>query len=153
MKSFFSLLGRKRFLAGVAAASLGVLSVWAAEDSKSGPPLKKPESFSYDAGGHRDPFLPLVVNGRPVGWTVKPGVETSQPVLYGILWDPGGQSLALINDGEYRAGDTIGTYQVKEIRKDAVVLENGGEPVVLTIVFDAPSSKLSPDTTKGGQGR
>ena len=75
----------------------------------------------------------------------------SKPTLYGILWDPGGKSLALINDAEAKVGDTVGGYQVKEIRKDAVVLVNGGEPVVLKISFDAPAP--SQKTTKGGGRR
>ncbi len=132
---------------------VGVVWGWAADDSKSNGSLKKPEPLTYDPHGHRDPFLPLVVNGRAVGWTVKPGTETSKQVLYGILWDPGGQSLALINEGEYRVGDTVGTYQVKEIRKDAVVLINGGEPLVLTIAFDTPPAAPSPNATKGGKRR
>ena len=79
-------------------------------------------------------------------------MESTKPVLYGILWDPGGNSIALINDGEVKVGDAVGEYLVKEIRHDAVVLENGGEPVVLRMAFDTPPSKLPPGATKGGEG-
>ena len=105
--------------------------------------------FRYDSGGRRDPFMPLVRDGRLVA--AGPGVrlEQSTPVLYGILWDPAGRSIALVNDAEVREGDRIGDYEVKEIQHDAVVLDNGGEPVVLRIAFDAPP-KPSPDTTTGG---
>ena len=147
----FSRRKSKRFLLAVVLIMWCGTPAWAAEESSKA--SKKEAPFAYDPKGHRDPFLPLVVNGRPVGWTSKPGVDTSKPVLYGILWDPGGQSLALINDGEYRAGETVGAYQVQEIREDAVVLDNGGEPVVLAIAFDTPPAKLSPDTTKGGKRR
>ena len=70
-------------------------------------------------------------------------------MLYGILWEPGGQSIALINDLETKVGDAVGGYQVKEIRRDAVVLVNGGEPVVLSISFDDPG-ELPPGDTRGG---
>jgi hypothetical protein len=80
-------------------------------------------------------------------------VAASKPVLYGILWDPGGQSIALINDAEVKVGDAVSGYRVKEIRQDAVVLINGGVPVVLEIAFEAPPSTLSPGATTGGEGR
>ena len=80
-----------------------------------------------------------------------------KPVLYGILWDPNGHSLALINDTEAKVGDTINGYQVTEIRRDAVVLSvEGGEPVVLQLTFDTPPGALAPRTprtTTGGRGR
>jgi len=70
-------------------------------------------------------------------------------VLYGILWDSAGNSIALINDTEVKVGDTVKGYRVTEIRQDAVVLTNGGEPVVLQIAFETPPS----GTTTGGERR
>ena len=104
--------------------------------------------FQYNAEGHRDPFMPLVRDGKPINVQ---GVMTgtAQPVLYGILWDPHGASLALINDSEVKVGDVIGTYRVTEIRQDAVVLANGSSPLVLQISFDTPP----PSGAKGGEGR
>ena len=110
-------------------------------------------AFSYDPAGHRDPFVPLVRDGRLVGVVAGSSIKTDKPVLYGILWDPGGNSIALVNDGEVKVGDSIGGYQVKEIRQDAVVLMSGGVPVVLEIAFDAPPSTLAPGATTGGEGR
>ena len=107
--------------------------------------------FRYDSGGRRDPFVPLVREGRLVAATPGARVETSRPVLYGILWDAGGRSIALINDTEVMVGDTIGGYRVKEIRRDAVVLDNEGEPLVLQITFEQPP-KRSSDTATGGEG-
>ena len=115
------------------------------------PPGKR-ESFFYDAKGHRDPFVPLVRDGRLVGKPQPvPTVNAAQPVLYGILWDPAGRSIAMINDTEVRVGDTVAGYRVAEIRQDAVVLSGGGEPLVLSIDFETPSSKSSPRTTMGGE--
>ena len=109
-------------------------------------------TFHYDAKDRRDPFVPLVRDGRIVSDIARDGrpFDGSKPVLYGILWDPGGQSIALINDGEAKAGQTVDGYLVKEIRKDAVVLEGAaGEEVVLEISFDAPSSKPLPEHRNG----
>ena len=127
---------------------LGAQPSWAADES-----AKKREPFRYDSRGHRDPFIPLIRDGKPVN--VGPGtqVATALPVLYGILWDPGGHSLALINDVEAKVGDVVGDYQVKEIRRDAVVLSSGGGPVVIQISFETPPSGLSPGSTTGGGRR
>ena len=104
--------------------------------------------FHYNTHGRRDPFVPLVRDGRLVS-VQGMFAEATRPVLYGILWDPGGASLALINDAEVKVGDVIGTYRVAEIRPDAVVLNNGGAPVVLQISYDVPPKTGGP---KGGEG-
>ena len=133
----------------VAAFSLaGACRAAAAEDPAQ---IIEPPPFRYDSGGRRDPFVPLVREGRLVAAPPGARVETSTPVLYGILWDPGGRSIALINDTEAMVGDTIGRYQVKEIRQDAVVLDNEGKPLVLQITFEQ-SPKRSSGTAMGGEG-
>jgi hypothetical protein len=144
---FFSRL-KEALPPGVAVVMVSAALVWAAQEAS-----EKREAFSYDPAGHRDPFVPLVRDGRLVG-VAPPGAKgTDKPVLYGILWDPGGQSIALINDGEVKVGDTIAGYRVQEIRQDAVVLTSGGVPVVLEIAFDTPPSTLAPGATTGGEGR
>ncbi len=111
---------------------------------------EKEDPALYDTGGRRDPFVPLVRDGRIVGVVPGARLELTKPVLYGILWDPGGKSIALINDFEARKGDMIGAYQVVEIRQDSVVLHDAiGEPTILQLPFEQlkePSSR----TTKGG---
>ena len=119
---------------------------WAAEE-----PPKKPAPFVYDAKGHRDPFIPLVKDGKLIGTQRGTPLDTAKPVLYGILWDPRGQSIAMLNDTEVRVGDTVGIYEVLEIRKDAVVLSAGGDPLVLQIEFETPPK--SPSSPKGGEDR
>jgi len=140
---------------GIALGMCGVIPAWAAEGPSKQVELAqqaKPDAaFHYDSKGRRDPFIPLVRDGRVVSVTGDAQrAGGGAPVLYGILWDPAGKSIALLNDTEAKVGDTIEGYQVLEIRHDAVVLTNGGEPVVLQISFDVSPSKLSPRTTKGG---
>ena len=105
------------------------------------PPSDVSGLFEYDAKGRRDPFKPLIQDGHLVpGMGIGREFEGDRPVLYGILWDPAGTSLALMNDGEYKVGDVVNGYQVVEIRRDAVVITSRGERTVLQITFDAPSS-------------
>jgi hypothetical protein len=103
---------------------------------------------SYDAGGRRDPFSPLVEDGRIIGQSATRSHSGFEPALYGIVWDASGGSIALINDAEVRVGEEIAGYRVAEIRKDSVVLRNGSEPLVLTISFEPESASPGP---KGGE--
>ena len=125
--------------AGVAALLVAWAAApgWAVEE-----PAKKLSPFVYDAKGHRDPFVPLVRDGKLVNMPKGASLDASKPVLYGILWDPQGPSMAMLNDAEVRVGDTIGIYEVLEIRKDAVVLSAGGEPLVLQLDFETPAKSL-----------
>ena len=86
--------------------------------------------------------MPLVRDGRLVAVAYASQSDLMKPVLYGVLWDPGGRSIALINDAEVQVGDQIANYRVQEIRENSVVLKNGGESVVLTISF-TPSAPIS----------
>lgn len=105
----------------------------------------EPARYRYDPAGRRDPFVPLVRDGKLIEVGALMPLGGSVPVLRGILWDPGGNSLALLNDAEVKVGDTIGGYQVVEIRKDAVVLSGGGEPVVLQLEFETPPKGGEPE--------
>ena len=94
--------------------------------------------MGYDSKGKRDPFVPLVRDGRLVGVASETPttVSTAPPHLLGILWDPAGHSIALIDNTEVKVGEMVGPYRVTDIRKDAVVLEGEGNTLVLQITFD-----------------
>ncbi len=100
-------------------------------------------AFVYEPKGRRDPFVPLVRDGRLLGRPRDPGALTGlQPILYGILWDRDGKSIALINDQEVNVGDAVGSFQVEQILPDSVVLiREGGESVVLELAFEAEDSE------------
>lgn len=103
----------------------------------------KPPAFRYDAKGRRDPFVPLVVNGRLMSALGEASSKSTSLVLQGILWDPSGRSIALIGDLESKVGDMVNGYEITEIRQDAVVLSGGGERMVLQLQFDAPRPALT----------
>jgi hypothetical protein len=95
----------------------------------------------YDAKGKRDPFVPLVRDGRMIGSgtdaTLGEGPrDVSLPLLGGILWDPAGRSIALLNEKEAMVGDVVRGYRVVEIHEDHVVLEQEGRRVTLKMVFE-----------------
>ena len=113
--------------------------------------------FVYDAKGKRDPFIALVREGHLVGpGSGGPiGADFSTLTLTGILWDPTGHSIALINDTEVMVGDRLGEYQVQEIRPDAVVVVRDGKPVVLQLVADEGEAgrQTGQGQAKGGKRR
>lgn len=114
---------------GVSAAGLAPLS-----QAKE---LESPQSFRYDPAGKRDPFVPLIVNNRLASQSAGSFVsELGRPVLHGILWDPAGNSIALIDNFEARIGDQVQGYTIKDIKKDSVILEAEGKSVVLNIAFE-----------------
>lgn len=108
------------------------LPVYAAE----GNPQK---TFRYNADNKRDPFIPLIIDNRLVGANFSASGQ-GKPVLYGILWDPAGKSIALVDDTEAKVGDSVRGYRVIAIRKDAVVLEADGQTVELDIAFGSQPS-------------
>ncbi len=103
-------------------------------------PSEKLPPVAYDAKGKRDPFVPLVRDGRAIaaGETLllSGPVDASLPLLGGILWDPTGRSIVLLNGKETMVGDVVGGYRVAEIHEDQVVLEGEGRRVTLRITFE-----------------
>ena len=96
--------------------------------------------------------MALVREGRFIGTAGSLSSDSSIAglLLAGIVWDPAGDSLALINDTEVRVDDRLGEYQVVEIRQDAVILLKDGKPVVLQLSFDPPTPSQE---QRGGESR
>lgn len=125
------------FLAGMIAA-LFVMDAHAAE---------APKPFRYEAENRRDPFVPLILNNRLTADSGQQMQDLGKPILYGILWDASGNSIALIDNLELKVGGMVQGYKVVAIRKDAVELEANGQSVELKIAFDAQSTSAP----KGGE--
>ncbi len=108
------------------------------KDLSHDPKKENASSFSYDAKGRRDPFGPLVRDGRVLSVVrVQENNTGVLPLLYGILWDAHGNSIALINDQEAQEGDAVGGYTIKTIHERSVVLMmDTGEEVVLELTFE-----------------
>ena len=86
-----------------------------------------PEVF-YDSGNRRDPFVPLEGGGDASGVTTSSGVK-----LEGIIYDPGGHSMAILNGKSYQKGETVGDATIVKISKDHVVISMRGEEKTLWI--------------------
>jgi hypothetical protein len=114
--------------------------------------VEQDQLWIYDSKGRCDPFVPLIRDGRLLPCDTNPNAAAQQsghvPALGGILWDPGGQSIALLNGGEAKVGDEVDGYVVTAIRKEEVVLTRGADRVVVRINFEA-----QPPKPTGASGR
>lgn len=89
--------------------------------------------FTYQAKGNRDPFISLVTkDGRilPGARTVS---DTDNVELEGIIWDPNGKSVAIINGKLVKEKQRIMNMQVLKIKKASVILQKGGKVMVLNL--------------------
>ena len=87
--------------------------------------------FIYKDNGTRDPFIALVtIDGR-----ILPGArettESTNIELEGIIWDPKGKSLAIINGKPVKEQQRIMSFQVLKIKKESVLLQKEGEVIVV----------------------
>ena len=134
---------------------LVIAAVWVAMTSAlwAGPAASfASEEFRYDSKERRDPFIPLVLDGKLFNPT-QDAEDTGQrspaatPILGGILWDPVGTSIALLNGTEVKVGQAVAGYRVADIRQDAAVLVGStGESLALGLNFDNSPSK-NPSTS------
>lgn len=91
------------------------------------------ERFSYESKGKRDPFMPLVTSQGYIV-NIEDELLVADMNLEGIIYDTGGKSMAVINGKVVKAGDNIGRYAIKEIRKDQVVLTVDEEENILELL-------------------
>ena len=105
------------FLLGVTSAA------WAQNEEKP---------FVYDSHGRRDPFWRLV---SPSGAVLNydSDLQLSDMALDGIISDPSGKNLAIINSVIVKIDDKIGLYVVSEVDQDKVILTKDGEIFVLKL--------------------
>ncbi|MBU1045168.1 MAG: hypothetical protein KJ915_12315 [Candidatus Omnitrophica bacterium] len=92
---------------------------------------KSESEFVYKDKETRDPFISLVtIDGR-----ILPGAreitESTNIELGGVIWDPTGKSLAIINGKPVKEQQRIMNFQVLKIKKDSVLLQKEGKVIVL----------------------
>lgn len=83
-------------------------------------------SFSYDAKGKRNPFIPLVGSDGRLIRLEKEEESKSDLSVEGIIFDKQGRSYALVNGSVAEIGDMIGEYQVLKILEDKVTFIKEG---------------------------
>ena len=114
---------RKIILAGIAAI-MGLMFVQSARADY--------EPLSYNDHGRRDPFQPLVSTSGAI-INIAGDLLISDMELQGIMLDPSGSSLAIINGMIVKLNGMLGSYYVTKIEKNSVTLQKGNEIFVLNL--------------------
>lgn len=91
------------------------------------------EEFRYDSHAKRDPFS--IAKSTKI--TVDDSKSKVDIKLEGVVLDPGGKSVAVINGDMVAAGDKIGdSILVKKITKQGVEVEQDGKTFTIPIVTE-----------------
>ncbi|PIQ87246.1 MAG: hypothetical protein COV74_01620 [Candidatus Omnitrophica bacterium CG11_big_fil_rev_8_21_14_0_20_45_26] len=92
------------------------------------------DDFRYDSHGKRDPFM------EPSMRTAVVKQETGSITnlrLEGVVIDPGGRSVAIVNGEMVGAGDQIGNQiVVKKITNHGVEFENNGKVFTIPLITE-----------------
>jgi len=90
------------------------------------------ENFVYDDHGKRDPFVPLVSSiGLVI--TYDQDLSVNDLDLEGIVADPSGNNVALINNKIIKINDQVGPYVVNAIALDHVEFLKGTDKFILKL--------------------
>ena len=84
------------------------------------------EVVKYDAGGKRDPFVPLIGINRPAASKLENVTSITDVKLEGIANNPSGNLVAILNGEIVKEGDRFGDIQIKKITKTTVTILMAG---------------------------
>ncbi len=85
------------------------------------------DTFKYEIGSNRDPFIPLVTKDGKLTVTYGTLNSINDVILEGILYDVAGKSVVIMNDLVLQEGARVGGIQVKIIEEDRVILSFEGK--------------------------
>ena len=87
-------------------------------------PLRSPaEEYKYFGGGKRDPFMPLITSEIKTSLGLQV-VESIEDVSFeGVMFDPLGTSMAMLNGEVVKAGDKAYNVEVLEIYENALTIK------------------------------
>lgn len=88
------------------------------------------EQFVYDDHGKRDPLWKLVSPSGAI-MTYETDLLFSDISLEGIIYDPYGKSLAIMNGAVFKPNDRIGPFLISRIEEKKVMLLKDQESFVL----------------------
>jgi hypothetical protein len=98
--------------------------------------LRPEEEFKYDPKGKRDPFVPLI---GPGGEYITPFTQiksVSDLKLEGVIWDPQGESLAIINGKIVKEGDLFDGITIDKIYSDKITISMQDQKFTINLVTE-----------------
>lgn len=115
----------KQTCANILVFLLGIFMVAGARASVS--------EFTYQDNGNRDPFISLVTNDGRILPGARTITESGDVELEGIIWDPSGKSMAIINGKLVKEKQRIMNMQVLKIKKASIILQKEGKVMVINL--------------------
>lgn len=103
------------------------------------------ETIRYDRGERRDPFLPLV---GPEGIVNTKKFDPTDINIEGIIYDPRGESMVLINGEFYKQGDNVKNANIISIFEDRIILGQSDEQKTIWIREEIVSPGAGKDAGK-----
>lgn len=89
------------------------------------------EQYTYKYEGKRDPFIPLI---SPAGFLINLEPENNATLrLEGVMYDPEGNSMAIINGELVRVGENVGDAVVSSIEPNKVTVTKDNQKEELEI--------------------
>ncbi len=104
--------------------------------NSSGSILFAEEEFIYDSRNRRDPFIPLVTKEGKVLFGIESGGSISGMVLEGIVWEPRGDSFAILNEIVAREGDVIEGFKVERIERSGIILLRDNQKFIINLTVE-----------------
>lgn len=99
---------------------------------KKGVAAVEKNEFKYDDHDKRDPFWKLI-GSRGMIVSYDQDIQVAEMVLEGVMAEPEGGSVAIINGNIVKPNDKVGHYIIKEINVNTVILEKGKEIYTLKL--------------------
>lgn len=88
--------------------------------------------LKYDSAKKKNPFIPYVTgDGQLINVQEEDGDVRIN--LEGIIYDEGGQSMAIINGEILKKNDTIGNAKIVDIKREGIVYSKDGEIFTLSV--------------------
>lgn len=95
-------------------------------------PTEDNQDFIYADHEKRDPFWPLI-NSKGIIVNYEKDLLITDLVLEGIMLGEDGKNIAIINGGILQVNDTVGVFEVREVRANMVILQKGQERYTLKL--------------------
>ena len=89
------------------------------------------EQYTYKYEGKRDPFIPLISS---TGYLINLEPENNATLrLEGVMYDPQGDSMAIINGALVRVGENVGDAVVSSIEPNKVTVIKDNQKVEIEL--------------------
>ncbi|MBU4375891.1 MAG: hypothetical protein KKD29_00250 [Candidatus Omnitrophica bacterium] len=79
--------------------------------------------YKYYSKGKRDPFIPLVTGEVRTSLGLQAVEDIDDVRLEGVIFDPNGKSIVVLNDEILKEGDKMYNVEVLKITKDSVTIK------------------------------